>query len=155
MNHESLEQRIRALEDIQQIRNLKSTYARYCDDNYNAEKIAELFAEDAIWESDALGILRGREEIRKFFQGVSKLFTFSVHLYSNPHIEVDGDKASGRWLLFQPCIVNGRALWRSGIDDEQYQRVDGEWRFSRKAGANIFTCTFEDGWLLDRHVRIG
>src|SRR5688572_14973024 len=98
MNQESLEKRIRALEDIEKIRNLKSTYARYCDDNYDADKIAELFVEDAIWESDALGILRGRDEIRKFFQGVSKLFTFSVHLYSNPYITVDGDKATGRWL---------------------------------------------------------
>lgn len=38
-----LEERVRAVEDVEAIRNLKARYAAYCYDNYNADKIAELF----------------------------------------------------------------------------------------------------------------
>ena len=51
---EELENRVRVLEDTDAIRNLKARYAAYCDDNYNPDKIAELFVEDAVWESGPL-----------------------------------------------------------------------------------------------------
>ena len=66
---DELENRVRALEDADAIRNLKARYAAYCDDNYNPDKIAELFVEDAVWESGSLGQFEGREAIREFFQG--------------------------------------------------------------------------------------
>ena len=40
---DELENRVRAVEDTDAIRNLKARYAAYCDDNYNPDKIAELF----------------------------------------------------------------------------------------------------------------
>ena len=54
---DELENRVRTVEDTDAIRNLKARYAAYCDDNYNPDKIAELFAEDALWESESLGRL--------------------------------------------------------------------------------------------------
>ena len=62
-----LQNRVRILEDMDAIRNLKARYAAYCDDNYNPDKIAELFVEDAVWESGPLGRFEGREAIREFF----------------------------------------------------------------------------------------
>ena len=53
---EELENRVRVLEDTDAIRNLKARYAAYCDDNYNPDKIAELFVEDAVWESGPLEV---------------------------------------------------------------------------------------------------
>ena len=64
---ECLERRLQALEDIEAIRNLKARYAALCDDHYDADGIAELFSEDAIWESPALGRFEGREMIRQSF----------------------------------------------------------------------------------------
>ena len=55
---EELENRVRVLEDTDAIRNLKARYAAYCDDNYNPDKIAELFVEDAVWESGPLVLQR-------------------------------------------------------------------------------------------------
>ena len=52
---EELETRISVLEDTGVIRNLKARYAWYCHDNYNPDKIADLFVEDTVWES---GIVR-------------------------------------------------------------------------------------------------
>jgi len=48
---ERMERRLQALEDAEAIRNLKSRYAALCDDNYDADGIAALFAEDATWKA--------------------------------------------------------------------------------------------------------
>ena len=145
---EELEQRVRALEDVNEIRLLKAQYAAYCDDNYNPDKIAELFVEDATWESGALGRFEGREAIREFFRGASKIFTFAIHYGLNPQIEVNGDAAKARWYLFMPCTVSdgNKAMWRAGIDDEEYVRVKGKWMFKSKTSTSIFSTPFEEGW---------
>ena len=150
---EKLESRIRDLEAADEIRNLKATYAAACDDNYNPDAIAALFVEDAVWESDGLGNFEGREAIREFFRGISSYFTFALHYGLNPKIEVAGDTASARWYLLMPCTVSAsstnnedRAMWRAGIDDEEYIRVDGRWMFKSKKSAPIFNTTYEQGW---------
>ncbi len=149
---EELERRVRALEDADAIRNLKARYAAYCDDNYNPDKIADLFVEDAVWESGSLGRFEGREAIREFFRGASKIFTFAIHYGLNPQIEVTGDTARARWYLFMPCTVaqGNQATWRAGIDDEEYVRVDGEWKFKSKASTGIFSTPFDQGWAQTR-----
>ena len=90
---EGLESRVRTLEDTNAIRNLKARYAELCDDNYNPEGIAALFVEDAVWESGSLGRFEGRDAIRDFFRGASKIFTFAIHCSLNSQIEVTGDTA--------------------------------------------------------------
>ena len=76
---EELERQVRALEDANEIRNLKAEYAAACDDNYDPDRIAALFIEDATWESQGLGRFEGREAIREFFRGISSHFVFALH----------------------------------------------------------------------------
>ena len=65
---ERVERRLQVLEDAEAIRNLKARYAALCDSQYDADGIAMLFTEDALWESPGLGRFEGREAIRKFFR---------------------------------------------------------------------------------------
>jgi len=122
-----LAQRVQALEDVNAIRHLKARYAAYCDDQYDAEGIAALFTEDAVWESQGLGRFAGRDAIRAFFQGASQLFPFAIHYSLNGQIAVQGDTARARWYLFMPCTLgagnratllldsgDGRPLRRAG-----------------------------------------
>lgn len=147
-----LEARIRSLEDVNAIRNLKARYAALCDDNYNPDGIAALFTEDAVWESVGLGSHVGREAIREFFRGASQLFTFAIHYSLNSQIEVDGDTASAQWYLFMPCIVgaDNQAMWRAGIDTENYVRIDDQWYFARKHSVGLFNTPFDEGWSKTR-----
>jgi ketosteroid isomerase-like protein len=149
MDLEELEKRVRDLEAAEAIRNLKAEYSSHCDDSYNADKIAELFAEDAVWESEGLGKYEGREAIRGFFRGASEIFTFAIHYIQNPRIEIEGDAARARWYTFMPCTVSdgNKAMWRAGIDDEEYVRVNGEWKFQKKSHVNLFNTPFEEGWV--------
>src|SRR5882724_9948198 len=147
-----LEQRVQALEDINAIRHLKAQYAAYCDDHYNPDGLAVLFTEDAVWESQGLGRFAGRDAIREFFRGASQLFTFAIHYSLNGQIDVQGDTARAQWYLFMPCTLGegNRAMWRAGIDQEEYIRVAGEWKFTRKTSAPLFHTPFEDGWAKTR-----
>jgi ketosteroid isomerase-like protein len=98
-----------------------------CDAQYDADGIAMLFTEDALWESPGLGRFEGRQAIRGFFRGASGIFSFAIHYSLNGQIEVEGDRAQARWYLFMPCMVaaGNQAMWRAGIDHETYARVDG------------------------------
>ena len=149
-----LQARVQALEAADEIRNLKAEYAAACDDNYDPDRIAALFIEDATWESQGLGRFEGREAIREFFRGISSHFVFALHYGLNPKIEVDGDTARARWYLFMPCTIGdtGQAMWRAGIDDEEYVRVDGRWMFKSKRSSPIFNTTYEQGWAKERFV---
>ena len=113
--------------------------------------------EDAVWQSGPLGRFEGREAIREFFQGASKIFTFAMHYGLNPQIEVQGDTARVRWYLFMPCTVGdgNKAMWRAGIDDEEYVRVDGEWKFKNKTSTGVFNTPFEEGWAQEDRLKMG
>jgi len=142
----------RPLEDAEAIRNLKAHYAALCDAQYDADGIAMLFTEDALWESPGLGRFEGREAIRGFFRGASGIFSFAIHYSLNGQIEVEGDTAQARWYLFMPCTVaaGNQAMWRAGIDHETYARVDGAWMFRHKRSEPLMSVRFETGWAKTR-----
>ena len=132
MSLEDLERRIKNLEDVEEIKRLKAQYCAYCDDNYDAEGIAGLFTEDAVWDGGIRGRADGRQEIRDFFVHASQRLPFAIHMVMNPIIEVDGDQATGTWYLFQTCTYaeGNQAVWGSGRYDEEYVRVDGKWKLT-------------------------
>src|SRR5712691_10156435 len=130
---EQLEPRLQALEDAEAIRNLKARYAALCGKQYDADGIAMLFTEDAVWESPGLVRFEGREAIRGFSRGASGIFSFAIHYSLNGRIEVEGDQA-GAGYLFMPCTLaaGNQAMWRAGIDHETHARMHGVWMFRHK-----------------------
>ena len=140
MSVEDLERRIAALEDIEEIKKLKARYCAYCDDSYDADGIAGLFTEDAVWDGGIRGRADGREEIRQFFQRAPQRLPFAVHMVMNPIIEVNGDAATGVWYLFQACTYS------EGRYDEEYVRVGGQWKFRSLKLTSHFWTPFDEGW---------
>jgi uncharacterized protein (TIGR02246 family) len=147
-----IERRLQVLEDAEAIRNLKARYAALCDQQYDADRIAMLFTEDALWESPGLGRFEGREAIRNSFRGATEIFSFAIHYSLHGHIEGEGDTARARWYLFMPCTVasGNRAMWRASIDHETYVRVDGTWMFRHKRSEPLMNIPFEIGWAETR-----
>jgi len=156
MSEPNLEERIQRLEDIEALKQLKARYAGYCDDDYDADRLAPLFTEDAIWDGGALGRCEGREGIREFFAGASRLIPFAIHHVTNPILEIDGDRATGRWYLWQPCVhsAGDQALWMAGRYDDSYRRENGEWRFAHvKIELNMLS-PYEVGWSQSRMIEV-
>ena len=148
MDLEALERRVQQLEDLEAIKQLKARYAAYCDANYDADALADLFTEDAIWDGGLLGYNEGREAIRQFFRGSSQRIAFALHYIVSPLIEIDGDTASGTWYLWQMCTyTNGnQAVWGAATYHDRYVRDQGVWKFQHVRITSHFWTPFEEGW---------
>lgn len=150
MSESSLESRIRKLEDIEAIRDLKHRYCAHCDDNYNPDGIAALFTEDAIWEGGPLGRAEGREAIHAYFSVAPRAVPFAIHQVSNPIIEINGDTATGSWYLWQPMhyAPTGQAVWLAALYQDRYRRgEDGVWRIEHLHLTLRMLSPFDEGWV--------
>ncbi len=149
MDLEELTRRITRLEDIESIKQLKARYCEICDDDHNPDRITRLFTEDGIWEGRGIGRAEGHAAIRELFEGFSRMMSFSQHMVMNPIIEIDGDRAHGTWYFFGPFTFRkqNQAKWQSTRYDEEYRKVDGEWKFKRLTvtGPGI-SANYETGW---------
>jgi hypothetical protein len=146
----ALEARIRKLEDLQEISRLMSLYC-YHADNRDGENWSKVFAEDGVFETDLYGTYEGRETIRRLEHR-----SFAIHYATNAIIDIDGDRARGRWLLLMPCSFdeNGgkRAVWAGAKYDNEIVRTGEGWRFKRVRLMSVMWTPFDKGWELDRFI---
>ncbi len=153
-----LEARIRVLEDIEQIKKLKAIYCELCDagltDDRNRDALVAHFTADATVDF-GMGegsTFEGKEGLELFFgtivpSGVS----FCMHMLHNPVIEVDGDRATGRWYFEAPTTnaVTGKPQWMAGRYLEEYRREGGVWKFSSIETVWKYVAPYEQGWSGD------
>ncbi len=133
MPDQSLDQRIRRLEALEDIRHLKALYCLHCDRDYDPDALADLFTEDAVWDAGPLrGVHRGRDAIRQFFFGAAAKIPYAAHLVTNSMIEVSGDRATGIWRMLMPCEMTADAgsfaALQVALYDETYLRMSQGWR---------------------------
>ena len=153
MSLEDLERRVRTLEDVEEIKNLVALYCRHCDNNFDADAIADLFTEDAVRAGGEWGQYKGREEIRNWYGKLSREAPFTVHMFMNPIIQVDGDTAKGTWYMFAAgtmAVEEDRAFWAAAWCEDEYARVNGQWKFKRKNVTHSFNTPFDEGWAKNR-----
>ena len=158
----ALAARLQRLEDIEAIRALKARYCERCDADYDPDGLAALFTEDAIWDGgNTFGVARGREAIRRHFQGASSRVAIARHQVMNPIIEVEGDDATGHWLLFQPCTNAGtdeggervdEAVWLAATYADTYRREGGRWLICGTTIEVSFFSPFDEGWVKQRFL---
>jgi ketosteroid isomerase-like protein len=135
------------------IRELLERYMRYNDDGA-VDRVIGVFAEDGIYQVSG-NVLRGHGEIREFL-GRSGAFTDgrplwtepgelykqprSVHVMSNPIIEVDGDEATAESDF---VVVNRGADGHAYISlvgryrDRLRRQGDGRWLISKRTGVSV------------------
>ena len=73
----TLDERLRAMEGLQEIMNLKARYLNGCDGGWNrashdADAVASTFAEDGWWQAEGFPRLSGREAIRNAKAAISQ-----------------------------------------------------------------------------------
>ncbi len=151
MSGSSLEAQVARLAAIEEIKQLKARYAEYCDNQYDPDGIASLFVEDGVWDGGpGFGRYEGREKIHAFFSEISNSIVLAAHLSMNPIIEVDGERATGRWRLLCPFTLDEgespAARWILAQYDEVYERHGDRWLYrSLKVNVN-FNALHETGW---------
>ena len=148
MDMSELEKRITRLEDIEAIKQLKALYCEICDDDHNPQRISKIFTEDGIWEGGDFGKAQGHEAIRELFRGFGQMISFSQHNVMNPRIEIEGSRAKGIWYFMGPFTFrkdNG-ARWISVRYEDEYVKVNGEWKYQHLRAFVRFVAPYEIGW---------
>lgn len=154
---DDIETRLDRLESIEAIKHLKARYAEFADGKYTAghekkptaerEAVARqqalCFTQDGEFAAGSFGQVKGREALFENFR--DKPFRFALHMFFNPIIEVSGDTGSGRWLhwLLATDAATDKAIHMCALTEDTYQRVDGEWLFSRVAVVQKFLVDFD------------
>lgn len=158
----TLEERVARLEEIEAIKKLKMTYLRLCDTGYDVAKLASLFTEDAVWESNTYGIIvvqTGRQAIMEFLQDFGRQTDWNVHFATNPQIEIadDRESARGEWYLFEPATMvslhdaeSRDAVVITGFYEDTYVKVAGEWKFAHVRVHVHQSSNLDQGWAKQR-----
>ena len=162
-----IEERLRALEDREAIKALKAFYAKCADDKYTVDhrrkpaeeidrltrrQVTAVFTEDAVWDGGPqFGVLRGREAIYEHLRAGP--WSFSMHYFVSPVIEVNGDEARASWMLWQPCTFaeQNRSMFMSAATDDEYVRTPDGWRMRRMTFTLKFLTPIEQPWSVNRN----
>lgn len=139
----SLEERIRAIEDRDAIRELT---ARYCQlaVSGRAEDIVALFTREGEMESGETRE-RGRERLLELYRssfGALRPIPF-IH---NHVVELDGDRATGFCSIELRMVENGEAVTAAGHYDDVFEREDGVWKFARRRLVFYHRVPLSRGW---------
>jgi hypothetical protein len=142
-----LEARIQRLEDAEAIRTLDALYCRLLDDG-DWPGLVELFTPDGSF--DGLRRVTGHPALLAFFGALADggLTAFWHHV-SNLEIDVQGDAASVRSLLWQPCVVDGVPHVAAGRYADRLMRTGEGWRYELKQVRFFYWAPLTDGW--DQH----
>ena len=157
---ETVEARLRRLEDLEEIRGLVMAYRRHLDSG-DLRAFSELFSEHGVWVGNT-GHGRGPQGIRTMLeQGLAPNppapGPTRFHLVSDPVIDLDGDRATGGmlWALVSRGEAETPTLTLVGHYVDRYVREAGRWRFERReAHTDIPLRTLEGAEAAGRPARL-
>jgi len=135
MSATSLADRIQRLEDLEAIRDLTARYAFHVNKGWHGKVVdvdamPSLFTDDVRYESpdipelSAVGLERGVQVLKESTAALD----FSMHSFTNPILAVDGDQATGNWLMWIASKAGGGARQVFASVDLGYVRQPQGWR---------------------------
>ena len=131
-----------------EIQQVMSRYERHFD-KHELEPLLDLFVEGCRAEYGGT-VMEGKAELEEFIEGSFAGETGvedSFHMVMNPWIEVDGDRATGRWhFLGAYTLASVGAAWLTGFYEVSFRREDGDWRIETLEFEEKWTTPYEDGW---------
>jgi hypothetical protein len=138
MTDEAMLQRLHRLENLEEIRQLYVAYGRSLDAD-DAAGYASLFARNAKLRLGGPMRADSREEIERLLSGALQPPADGVrqhmHLFGAPHIELDGDTATGDsvWVLILRS-PDGPPKLRVGRYADKLVREQSRWCFAERRG---------------------
>jgi ketosteroid isomerase-like protein len=133
---DSIEQRLRRLEDRDAVWRLFMTYKEHLDQR-NFEAYASLFTDDAVWIGN-LGKCHGPAQIEDMLIKTLEVFASdherAHHLVLNPVIDIDGDTATAKsnWAFVTRSDTDAPVLSMLGTYYDELRRTEDGWKFSRR-----------------------
>ena len=140
-----LESRVRELEDLREIQELRFRYHIAVNERRLAD-IAELFSEDAAVDFGPIGAAHGRAAIASFYRDVVGGSPFILQFIHNHRIELAGDTATGLSYLDARTLREGESLMVAARFDDRYVRAGGSWCFRELRLTPFFVAPLSEGW---------
>jgi ketosteroid isomerase-like protein len=145
---ESIERRLRMLEDREAIRNLVARYGFVIDDR-DMDGVADCFTEDGGFSSREGNIgARGRQAVVDQFHDRWAVLGPANHIVHQHYIELDpGDRnrATGLVSSHAELVRNGDVQITALRYDDEYRRCpDGRWRFADRMLSVFYYLKPED-----------
>jgi len=140
------------LEDIEEIKQLKSTYM-YCLDERDWDGLLDCFTEDCKIDYGPFGKFESKKELEKFFKEVyPPVNAFTMHVTHDPIIKVNGDKAKGKWYMQASATFaeSNRAAWVAVQYNDELVREKGKWKCKSTSLTYIYYTPYEEGWAKTR-----
>jgi uncharacterized protein (TIGR02246 family) len=141
---DTLEDRLRRLEDLEEIRQLFVDYGHHLDAG-DFEAYAALFADDGEVHLGPIGRAQGREAIVALMTRVrAGAARKSFHLVTNPIVRLDGDRATSEvlWTVIRPGADGGLEVAMFGRHHDTLVRERGRWRIQSRRGRIDVPATF-------------
>jgi ketosteroid isomerase-like protein len=145
MTLEALEKRVKALEDVEEIKKLHIDYILALNEQ-KFEKMIDCFVDDAIIDGIEDEKCEGKEAIARFFRAMAKRQR-AVKMWKggqilvHPVISVKGDNAKGYWTWYRISVPRkftsdlGHEVTliapAEARYDMEYKRVNGKWKMSK------------------------
>ena len=135
-----LEKRIRVLEDIEAIKQLKAKYW-HCIDMKQWEELAETLSEEV--DAD-LGVFKppDKQSYVQFMKNtVDRSSIAGIHQGHNPEIEITSDTtARGKWELYNYLVDSAanKTLTFAAFYEDEYLKEEGQWKIKVTKVTPIF-----------------
>ncbi len=145
----TLEERIRRLEDIEDIRRLRNRYHASLNES-RYENCRALFTGDAVVELGYLARYEGIDAIDRGFRAMGERERFFIKQFIHSHdVEVDGDTGTGTSYLEARYGRFGVSYVVAGRYDDIYARENGVWKFRSMIAEFFYTVPNAVGWTGD------
>lgn len=136
----SLQARIRALEDIEEIRKLKAR-CWFSSDKKQWDEFGECFTEDAILDAQPSTHLEGRKEIVESLSSIMSSFT-TVHQGLHADITLTSDTtARAIWAMYDH-VQNKDAnlkMEEYGYYEDEFVKENGKWKIKKSTRTNFLS----------------
>lgn len=154
----ALLRRVEDLEAEKQVRVCINRYMALCDvlgEGSDLDPLMALFTPDAVWEGKGryaatFGRLEGAGAIRAMFAKYTvppAHFCLNAHFLTSEEIAVNGDSATGRWLMLQPStFVSGHSQLSAARLDVRFHRMDAGWRIAHFQTERLFSRQVARPW---------
>lgn len=120
---------------------IEDMLVEYCHiiDTQDIDRLDDIFSSDAWIDYTAMGGVAGnREQIKAFLKQALPAFSNTQHMIANYQIKLDGDRATGRIMCFNPMEFNlpdqNNPVFFLGLwYVDEYVRTPLGWRIARRA----------------------
>jgi ketosteroid isomerase-like protein len=126
----NVEATVRALADVEAIRDLGRRYA-HCVWQRDAAGAVALFVDDGEMDMGDRPAIHGRKALLESYESMFQSSEFRPMLH-NHVVELDGDRATGTCYLDLRAVVDGRAMVGLGYYRDRYVRARDGWKFQSR-----------------------